>query len=418
MNGAVYLGVMFAKYFFAGNRARLAKNCQCDLVVLSANGMVQKSVDVPYPFRQDSNFWYLTGIDIADAVFVLDIKQGKEFVILPPRDAHRDQWEGALDTAVLSATSGIADILDSRTGWARLTERLMSAKRVGSIIPTGSYVAVYGMHYNPAKVRFARKLKRLASSKLQDVRLDMAHLRQVKQPQEITCIEKAVAITKQSLDLLKDHVKTMRSERDIDIFLSHQFRLLGGDGHAYDPIVAYEEHAATIHYQDNNGDLGKGGLLLMDVGASLQGYAADISRTYAIAAKPNQRRTDVYNAVARVHQYAIGLLAPGVEPREYERQVEECMGKELQALGLLSSMDRRQIRQFFPHLTSHFLGKDVHDSGDYEQTLAENTVITVEPGIYIPDEGIGVRIEDNIVITKDGCRNLSAELSLDLLYYV
>jgi Xaa-Pro aminopeptidase len=409
---------MFSAEFFTGNRQRLAKACECDFVVLAANGTLQKSADTVFALRQDSNFWYVSGLQVADAVVVIDCKMAESFVILPPRLAMRDQWEGKLDTVALAKLCGITDFTDSRTGWARLASLTAKGKTVGTILPASSYIGVYGMHINPAKIRFRRKLKKLVSpTNLLDIRLPIAHLRQVKQPAELTSITEAVSATTKSLTLLKDQIASFSSERDVDIFLSHQFRLHGGTGHAYDPIVATGKNAATIHYQDNNATFQKNGLLLMDVGAEVNGYAADISRTYALS-PPTPRQQAVFDAVQSVHNYALTLLKPGVILREYERLVEEHMGKELITLGLINSMDRKKIRFYFPHLTSHYLGFDVHDAGDYDQPLSPNTVITVEPGIYLPKEGIGVRIEDDILITDTGATNLSEHLPIDLLYYL
>ena len=412
---------MFTADFFAGNRERLAHTCKCDVVVIAANGSIQKSADTVFPFRQDSNFWYLTGLQVADAVFVLHAKTGESFVILPARATHRDQWEGKLELEELSKQSGITQLLDSRNGWAKLSALIASIGKkgtVGSLLPASAYISVYGMHINPAKVRFARKLKKMVQAKqLVDIRLNMGRLRQVKQPVEINLIKQAVQATTKSLSLLKEQIKTMHSERDVDVFLSHQFRVHGGDGHAYDPIVASGKHAATIHYEENNALFNTNQLLLMDVGASVGGYAADISRTYALA-PPSQRQKEVFSAVQSVHAYALSLLKTGVIPKEYERDVEERMGKELIKLGLTKSMDRKKIRTYFPHLTSHYLGLDVHDSGDYDLPLAPNTVLTVEPGIYIPEEGIGIRIEDDVLITENGAHNLSQNLPTDLLYYL
>ena len=148
--------------------------------------------------------------------------------------------------------------------------------------------------------------------------------------------------------------------------------------------------------------------MLLDVGAEFDHYAADISRTWA--PKDNRRFNDVYQAVKDVTAYAMTQLKPGVTLREYEKLVEVRMGEELKKLGLIKTASHEAIREYFPHATSHFMGIDVHDSGDYNQPLSEGVILTVEPGIYIPKEGIGVRIEDDVLIVEGGCKNLSVKV--------
>ena len=155
--------------------------------------------------------------------------------------------------------------------------------------------------------------------------------------------------------------------------------------------------------------------MVIDIGASYGNYCADITRTVALTGKASRRQQQVHEAVCEAQDYAYSLLKPGVIFAEYEKLMEAFVGEKLRELGLIKSISRDSVRQFFPHATSHFLGLDAHDAGDYAHPLEPGVVITVEPGIYIPAEGIGVRIEDDIVITKDGCDVLSKKLPRDLL---
>ena len=157
----------------------------------------------------------------------------------------------------------------------------------------------------------------------------------------------------------------------------------------------------------------KKALVLLDVGAESSQYAADISRTYAIG-EPTKRQQQIHEAVIEVQDYAFGLLKPGVMLAEYEKQVTHFMGEKLRSLGLIKNVEDDEIRKYFPHATSHFLGYDVHDVGDYSRPLEPGVVMTVEPGIYIPEEGIGVRIEDDVLITTTGIEILTEQLPRDL----
>lgn len=405
---------MFGPEFFINNRRKISTATSDDLIVLSANGLLQKSSDTTFAFRQDSNFWYLTGCEVPEAILVIDKLKATEYIILPVRLAHRDQWEGELDIKELSRISGIRAIYKQAEGWDYLKTALRTSKSIGTILPPSNYEPNYGMYINPAKLVFGKKVKHLAKDKLNDIRLDIARLRQVKSPEELTAIKNAVDITSSSLNELRQNIKGMSTENEVNIFLTHQFAKKGAHGHAYDPIIACGKNAATIHYEKNDALLTNGSLLLLDVGAQYHKYAADISRTWAIG-KLTNRQQHVHDAVLRVHAFALSLLKPGVMLRDYEKTVRENMKKELLSLGLSATEDSKAHLKYYPHLTSHFLGIDVHDSGDYDAPLTANTVITVEPGIYIQEEGTGVRIEDDILITKDGYINLSAGVPTHLV---
>lgn len=407
---------MFDKTFFTDNRAALTGRVKADFIILSASGLLQKSADTTYPFRQDSNFWYLTGTQIADALLIINIKDDTEYFVLPPRLKHRDMWEGAIDHTAIKQVSGIQNVLTAEQGTDLLKSLVPAKPKIGTIVPDTAYIPSYGMHISPVKIIFRNRLRRLfGTTSFVDIRLDLAALRQVKQPPELAAIKHAIAITLESIMELKNHIAGMTNERDIDIFLSHQFRLRGASGHAYDPIVGSGVHAATIHHETNDGPLVKKQLLLMDVGALYQGYAADISRTYAIG-QPSARQQAAFDAVKATHAYAISLLKPGVIIRDYQKEVVAYQIDQLIQAGIYKQSDHAHYEKDYPHLISHFLGLDVHDAGLYDGPLQENVVITVEPGVYLPDDKIGVRIEDDILITKTGAVNLSASLPDNLLY--
>jgi len=191
----------------------------------------------------------------------------------------------------------------------------------------------------------------------------------------------------------------------------------GAEGHAYEPIIATDENATVIHYTANNTTLHNKKMILFDVGASYGLYAADISRTYALQ-KPSTRLRQLHAAVCHAQKTIMKSIKPGLTMKKLELLAEDVIGNSLIDLGLANTKDLAITRQFYPHAVSHFLGLDVHDAADYDLPLAEGMVITVEPGLYIPNERIAVRIEDDVVITKDGCQNLSANIPTNLLYYM
>ncbi len=407
----------FDSSFFSGNRERLRQLFTGTApIVITAHGQLQKSTDEAYPFHQERNFWYLTGIDVPDAVLVMD--KGKEYLIVPEREAAREAFDGRIDHAALSRISGIQDVYADKDGWKQLAARLKRVQHVATLGAPQPYVDFWGMYTNPARATLIRRLKEVnADIELLDLRQHLARMRTVKQTVEIEAIQQAIDIT---LDTLKEigrpkQLAKYAYEYEIEADLTRGFRRRGADGHAFAPIVASGERACTLHNTDNNAALASGELLVLDVGAGWNRYAADITRTLVLGEQPSRRQEQVYQAVLEAQEYAISLLRPGVVLKEYEKQVETFVGEKLRELGLIKTIEPEAVRAYFPHGTSHFLGLDVHDGGDYDHPLEAGVVLTVEPGIYIPEESIGVRIEDNVVITPEGCEVLSARLPRELV---
>jgi Xaa-Pro aminopeptidase len=228
----------------------------------------------------------------------------------------------------------------------------------------------------------------------------------IKQPPELVALQQAIDITSKSLNDALAAGKEYEFEYQLEASIAHGFRYRGAHGHSFEPIVAGGKNACTLHNVKNRSPLHQQTLVVCDVGAEVSHYAADITRTISVG-KPTTRQKAVYAAVLSVQEYALGLLKPGVSLKKYEQQVVKRMGEELKRLGLIKRADSKNIRQYFPHATSHFLGLNVHDVGDYQLPLEAGIVLTCEPGIYIPEEGIGVRLEDDVLITSEGNRVLS-----------
>ncbi len=399
---------IFTADFFIGNRQRLREAVKAEVIVVAANGLLQRSGDTTYPFRQDSNFWYLTGIDEPDVVLVMD--GDSEYLIVPGRSSTRVVFDGGVDVGLLAKMSGVQQVLDEETGWQRLGVTAQKQQIIAMPLPAAKYIEHHGFYSNPARARLSTRLKKFnAELELQDIRMDLARLRSIKQAPELAAIEQAISISAETFQEVVKHKKQYAHEYEVEAALTHGFRTRGAEGHAYAPIVAVGKNACTLHYIANNDQLQKDELLLIDAGAEADHYAADITRTYALG-EPTARQQHVFEAVLKVQEFAMSQLRPGVFIKEYEKAVEQCMGEQLKELGLIKDETREAIRVYYPHATSHFLGLDVHDVGDYEQPLAAGMVLTVEPGIYIREENIGIRLEDNVVITDKGIKVLTAGL--------
>ncbi len=232
----------------------------------------------------------------------------------------------------------------------------------------------------------------------------------------MVALQKAIDITVASLkeSTKAAKLKSYAYEYELEAEIARGFRSRGATGHAFEPIVASGAAACTLHNVANNGVLSADDLVVIDIGAEVEHYAADITRTISVGGSPSRRQQVVYAAVLEVQDYALGLLRPGIMLKEYEQQIEQFMGEKLRELGLIKTINHEQVRTFYPHSTSHFLGLNVHDVGHYDRPLEPGVVITVEPGIYIPAEGIGIRVEDDVLITETGIKILTDKLSRDL----
>lgn len=407
---------LFGSDFFAANRERL-KNLFTGTapIVLTAHGLLQKSADEFYPFRQDSNFWYLTGCAEHDVILVMD--KDKEYLIVPSRDPIIEAFDGAINTEALAATSGIKDIVGEKEGWQRLNARLKKVQHVATLAANKPYIEHSGMYSNPARASLIVRMKEANPElKLLDLRQHLSHMRMIKQPQEVEALRGAIDAT---IDTLKEVTRPSRLlkygyEYELEADITRGFRRRGAQGHAFSPIVASGERACTLHHIANDGQLSSDELAVLDVGAQYQNYCADITRTVSLGGQPTRRQQQIHQAVAEVQDYAYSLLRPGVDLQSYEKQIEKFMGEKLRELGLVKSINSEAVRQYFPHATSHFLGLDAHDAGDYGQPLSAGMVITVEPGIYVKEESIGIRIEDDILITESGIEILTSRLPRQL----
>lgn len=403
----------FGNTFYIGNRNALRKKTDANIpVVITAHGLLQRTADSTYPFMQDSNFWYLTGISEPDLVLVLD--GDDEFMMVPGRSGSREAFDGAVDFDEITKISGIQTVISEEEGWQRLGTCLKKAGKAQTLPPPASYIEPYGMYTNPARGRLAERLKTWhAGLEIIDIRDQLVSLRAIKQPAELEALQQAIDTTITGIGTVMGRLDVYRYEFEIENDLTAQFRTVTADGHAFDPIVAGGKRACTMHNVANEGKLRRGDLLLMDVGAEVSHYAADLTRTVALG-EPSKRQQQVYQAVLAVQEFALGLLKPGTVLKDYEAAVEHFMGEKLMEIGLIKAIEHENVRHYYPTATSHFLGLDVHDVGDYARPLEAGMVLTCEPGIYIPEESIGIRIEDDVLITAEGNRVLSDKLPRSL----
>ncbi|MGF7229445.1 MAG: aminopeptidase P N-terminal domain-containing protein [Candidatus Saccharibacteria bacterium] len=409
---------MFTSDFFAGNRERLRQLFTGTApIVITAHGSLQRGSDEAYPFQQDTNFWYLTGLNDPDLILVMD--KGREYIITPQLSRVQEIFDGSTDVNEMTRISGIATIYPEKEGLKQLEARIKRVQHVATLAAPAPYIDVWGMYTNPARAGLAKRLRAInAEIELLDLRPHLSRMRMIKQEPELAALQQAIDIT---IDTLKEVTKPKQLakyayeyELEADITRGFRSRGAGGlNGHAFTPIVAGGPRACTMHHVQNDGALASDELIVLDVGADFGQYSADITRT-VIAGEPTRRQRAVHEAVLSVQQFGFSLLKPGVVFEEYEQQIVKYMGEKLRELGLIKSITDESVRTYFPHATSHFLGLNTHDAGDYERSLEPGVVMTVEPGIYIPEEGIGIRIEDDVLITATGITILTNRLPRNL----
>lgn len=399
---------MNAEFFEGNRRALLDKLGHGALVVVTGYGEMQRGNDAAHLFEQEANFWYLTGIDAPDWWLIMDGNTGKQWLVRPEVGEMQEIFDGSLDNKAASKLSGVREVISRDDA----LNRLRALTKTHSVVYTVDQSKLVREHthfqLNHAQLELRKLLERVFQ-KVQDCYRELAILRTIKQPEEIAAIEKAIKITNAALDTVHSNFQSYKSEYEIEADLTHLIRRSGAAGHAYSPIVASGKNACTLHYHANNDRLSKKQLVLIDVGARIDGYAADISRTYAYG-QASKRQAEVHAAVQEAQTACINLLKPGLKFEEYQNEVDVIMGRALERIGLKVS----DLRTYFPHAIGHGLGVDVHDTVAGYDALEPGMVLTVEPGLYIPEEGIGVRIEDDILITDTGHRNLSKRLTTEL----
>lgn len=398
---------------FIKNRERFVKEMKPEsIAVFNSNDEMPVNGDALYPFIQNSDLYWLTGIEQEETMLILfpanpDEKYREALVLLRPNET-KEKWDGKrLRENEAAEISGIKTIvwLDSLDAllqtWVHLADNVYlntnENDRKGLLIETRDY-------------RFAKQfMQKYPLHKYERAAKILKSLRAIKTPEEIEVLKKAISITGKTFQRLLSFIRPDVMEYEIEAEMIHEFLRNGSNGEAYSTIIASGDRARTLHYISNNQQCKDGELLLMDFGAKFGNYNADLTRTVPVNGKFTQRQKEVYNACLHLHNFAKALLKPGISIINYTEQVGDEATKQFVQIGLLNESDvknedrqNRAYRKYLYHGISHHLGLDVHDLGTRVEPIKAGMVFTVEPGIYIEDEQMGVRIENNIWITEDG----------------
>jgi Xaa-Pro aminopeptidase len=388
-------------------RNTLIASLKGGLVVATAYDAVQLSGDMAAPFLQESGFYWLTSLDKPGWKVIIDGSRHHTTLVRPHRTDVEKVFDGDISDDVVKKLAQADEIISAQDFEARLRQLARKHTVVSTLSPKHDYHFVS----NPASSSLEALLRRIFAH-VDDCSAKVAELKAIKSDEELAVMRKSVALTRHAFEEIRHNLATYHHEYEIEADMTKMFRFKNAH-HAYDPIVASGENAVTLHYIENNSRLHKTKPILIDVGARVGGYAADITRTYCVA--PSRRVREIHGAVEKAHHDIIALLGPNLVVSDYMQQVDAIMKRALTELGLLvDKSDHETYRKYFPHAISHGLGIDVHDSLGSPRYFRPGMVLTVEPGIYIPEEGIGVRIEDDILITETGYENLSRGLSTAL----
>jgi len=413
------------KELFVANRAnfvnRMDKNA---LAVFHSNDIYPISADSTMPFQQHRDIFHLSGVDQEESILVISPNSKneahREVLFLKETNEHIAVWEGEkLTKETAFEVSGVRTVY-----WLDQFETIFKQMmvEVDSIYLNTNEHLRADTTVQTRSDRFNSKVKQdYPAHKVLRSAPIMHSIRAIKHPIELELMQQACDITKKGIDRLLGFVKPGVWEYEIEAELMHEFLRNRSKGFAYTPIVASGANACVLHYIENNQQCKDGDVILLDVGAEYANYASDLSRSIPVSGRFTDRQKAVYNSVLHVKNEAQKMLVPGTLIPEYHKEVGLLMEAELVKLGLLDSTDIKNqdpkwpaYKKYFMHGTSHFIGLDTHDYGHYNEPIEAGMVFTCEPGIYIPEEGLGIRLEDDLVVQESGAPlNLMGDIPIE-----
>lgn len=390
----------------------LSKMKPNSVAVFNSNDIYPVSADSTLPFEQHRDIFYLSGIDQEESVLILRTDKTnnitESILLLKETDDHIAVWEGPkVNKQQAYEISGIKNVY-----WLDDLEKI-----IDKLMLNCDNIYINENEHYRAKVetetrdaRFSKwLLNKYSNKKKERSNPILQRLRSVKDPIETKLIQQACDITNKGFRRILNFVKPGVWEYEIEAEFIHEFLINKSKKFAYTPIIASGNNANILHYIENNMQCKDGELILLDVGAEYANYSSDMTRTIPVNGKFNHRQKDVYNSVLKVKNEATKLLIPGTDWAEYHKEVGRLMTSELLELKLLDKADvqneseeKPAYKKYFMHGTSHHMGLDTHDYGLLDEPMEANMVFTVEPGIYLPDEGFGIRLEDDVVIQQTG----------------
>lgn len=390
---------------FQNNRQNLMNQLENQsVVILFAGNAPTKSADEKYQFTPNRNFYYFSGIDEEEHILVIKKINDKveEILFIKEIDEEKERWVGrSLRPDEAEELSGIKNIkfMDEFNIYIN--------KLANSNEELNIYLDLNREKYNS----FANELiKKYPQIRIKNIFPKIIPLRLIKNEEEVKNIKKAIDITIKGIHSIMNNIKAGMKEYELEAYYEFECRRNGIKDYAFKTIAATGENATILHYVDNNCEVKDGELILFDLGAQYNYYNADITRTFPVSGIFTERQKEVYNAVLSVNERVINEIKPGIAFKDINQKARQWIGEECIKLGLIS--DVNEVGKYYWHSIGHSLGLDTHDidSSDRDTIFKEGMVWTVEPGIYIKEEGIGVRIEDDVLLTSDGVEVLTKNM--------
>ncbi len=409
---------------FISNRKNFIKHLKPNAVaIVNSNDIMPTNAHGTMPFRQNNDLLYLSGIDQEESVLVIapnaSNPKHREVLFVKETSELIAIWEGEkLTKEAATKQSGIESVY-----WLSQMDNILH----GLLVEAETIYLNQNEHLRAITTvetrddRFRKECKqKYPDHHYERIAPIMRKLRPIKSQLELDMLQKACNITEKGFRRILDFVKPGVMEYEIEAEYMHEFLRNRSKGFAYEPIIASGYNACVLHYVQNNMECKAGDVILMDVGAEYANYASDMTRCIPVSGRFTKRQKDVYNAVLRVMKEASSMLTPGILHNDYHEEVGKIMESELIGLGLLDKVDVTNqnpknplYKKYFMHGTSHHLGLDVHDVEERERPFETGMVLTVEPGIYIREENLGIRLENDILITENGQHDLMANIPLE-----
>lgn len=410
---------------FVNNRRRFVNQMKDGaLAIFNSNDIMPSNADGTMPFRQNNDLFHLSGVDQEESILVIFPNAydsaHREMLFLKETSPQIAVWEGAkLNKEQAFKTSGISSVFWLDQFESVLKNVMHQAKAV--YLNSNEHLRAT-IEVETRDARFTKWIKEhYPLHEIERSAPIMHEIRSVKLPQEIELMKQACQLTKQGVERVLGFLKPGVMEYEVEAELLHEFVKNRSRGFAYEPIIASGASACVLHYTDNNKACNAGEVVLMDFGAEYANYASDLTRCFPVSGKFTPRQKDVYNAVLRVMKSATNMLRPGTHLAQYHKEVGKMMESELVGLGLIDKTDIKNqnpawpaYKKYFMHGTSHYIGLDVHDVGSWTLPMQEGNAFTCEPGIYIPEEGLGIRLENDILVTSDTPLDLMADIPIEI----
>ncbi|RBP38704.1 aminopeptidase P N-terminal domain-containing protein [Garciella nitratireducens] len=398
------------KDFYKRNRNKLIEKMKKDSIAIVFSGQsIHRSADAEYPFLVNRNFYYLTGLEEENIILMIIKKEGEiqEELFIEQADPLKEKWIGKkYSKEEVENISGI-----TRVSWIHDFKQ-----RFTSLLDSQFFENVYldlertqWDQQGDLRFRFSEIIKdKFPYLLIKNLYSILREFRTIKEPEEVEKIQKAIAITKEGIHSLMKQMRPGLKTYQLEAYFDFAIGYAGARDNAFESIIAPGEKAVILHYVKKQDTIKEGELVLFDVGADYQHYCGDISRTLPVSGKFTPRQKELYNIVLKAEEEVIQAIKPGLPFNELNQIAKKVLAEECIKIGFIQKEE--EISQYYYHGVSHYLGLDTHDIGRRNQKLEPGMVLTVEPGLYVEEEKIGIRIEDDVLVTKEGCQVLSKEI--------